>query len=399
MAPDVLLLLTLSVLIWISPYLAKALRLPTPPVEILLGTFLAAAGLLHENRYFDLIAEVGFLYLMFLAGMEVNLKEISGSPRIVIRQAVLFVLTLGILAVVSGLALHFHPIIIASLPLISIGLLASLTKVYGRSQPWLNLAIIVGVLGEIASIAALTILDAASTVGFGWELLFKISYLLFFIASIYLAYRLLQLLFWWFPELKRKLIPSSDNSDQDIRLAMALFFLLITIMMILDLELALGTFIAGVAISAFFHHEKSLEEKMSSLGFGFLVPLFFIHVGVSFDLSALRIPGVLSGALLITGVMIGIRLLAAYHLRRLSSSLDAISVAFALSMPLTLLIAVATIGYDTGTIDRIAYYEMILASLFEVIIAMSAVKIIAFYRERKKQEAWKKEKREAISPR
>jgi len=399
MAPDVLLLLTLSVLIWISPYLAKALRLPTPPVEILLGTFLAAAGLLHENRYFDLIAEVGFLYLMFLAGMEVNLKEISGSPRIVIRQAVLFVLSLGILAVVSGLALHFHPIIIASLPLISIGLLASLTKVYGRSQPWLNLAIIVGVLGEIASIAALTILDAASTVGFGWELLFKISYLLFFIASIYLAYRLLQLLFWWFPELKRKLIPSSDNSDQDIRLAMALFFLLITIMMILDLELALGTFIAGVAISAFFHHEKSLEEKMSSLGFGFLVPLFFIHVGVSFDLSALRIPGVLSGALLITGVMIGIRLLAAYHLRRLSSSLDAISVAFALSMPLTLLIAVATIGYDTGTIDRIAYYEMILASLFEVIIAMSAVKIIAIYRERKKQEAWKKEKREAISPR
>ena len=130
MAPDVLLILTLSVLIWVSPFLAKALRIPTPPVEILLGTLLAAAGLLHENRYFDLIAEVGFLYLMFLAGMEVNLKEISGSPRLVIRQAVLFVLSLGVLAVVSGLLLHFHPIVIASLPLISIGLLASLTNVY-----------------------------------------------------------------------------------------------------------------------------------------------------------------------------------------------------------------------------------------------------------------------------
>ncbi len=399
MAPDVLLILTLSVLIWVSPFLAKALRIPTPPVEILLGTLLAAAGLLHENRYFDLIAEVGFLYLMFLAGMEVNLKEISGSPRLVIRQAVLFVLSLGVLAVVSGLLLHFHPIVIASLPLISIGLLASLTKIYGRSQSWLNLAIIVGVLGEIASIAALTILDAASNVGFGWELVFKISYLLFFIASIYLAYRLLQLLFWWFPELKRKLMPSSDSSDQDIRLAMALFFLLITIMMILDLELALGAFIAGVAISAFFHHEKSLEEKMSSLGFGFLVPLFFIHVGVSFDLSALLMPGVLSGALLITGIMIGIRILAAYHLRRLSGSLDAVSIAFALSMPLTLLIAVATIGYDTGNINLLTYYELILASLFEVIIAMSAVKIIAIYRERKKQQEWRKEKREAVSPR
>ena len=399
MAPDILLILTLSVLLWISPFLAKALRIPTPPVEILLGTLLAAAGLLHENRYFDLIAEVGFLYLMFLAGMEVNLKEISGSPRLVIRQAVLFVLSLGVLAVAGGILLHFHPIVIASLPLISIGLLASLTKIYGRSQPWLNLAIIVGVLGEIASIAALTILDAASNVGFGWELVFQISYLIFFIAAIYLAYRLLQLLFWWFPELKKKLMPSRDSSDQDIRLAMALFFLLITIMMILHLELALGAFIAGVAISAFFHHEKSLEEKMSSLGFGFLVPLFFIHVGVSFDLSALLMPGVFTGALLITGVMIGIRILAAYHLRRLSGSLDAVSVAFALSMPLTLLIAVATIGYDTGNINRITYYELILASLFEVIIAMSAVKIIAIYRERKKQQEWRKEKGEAVTPR
>ncbi|WP_292658712.1 cation:proton antiporter [Nitratifractor sp.] len=399
MAPDVLLILTLSVTLWISPFLAKALRIPTPPIEIILGTLLAAAGFLHENRYFDLIAEMGFLYLMFLAGMEVNLKEISESPRLVIRQAILFVLTLGILAVASGLLLNFSPIVIASLPLISIGLLASLTKIYGRSQPWLNLSIIVGVLGEIASIAALTILDAASNVGFGWELVFQISYLLFFIAAIYLTYRLLQLLFWWFPELKKKLMPSRDSSDQDIRLAMALFFLLITVMMILHLELALGAFIAGVAISAFFHHEKSLEEKMSSLGFGFLVPLFFIHVGVSFDLSALFLPGVFTGALLITGVMILLRLIAAYPLRRLSDTLDAVSVAFALSMPLTLLIAVATIGYDTGNIDRITYYELILASLFEVIIAMSAIKIIARYRERKKREEWKREKQEALSSR
>jgi Kef-type K+ transport system membrane component KefB len=398
MAPDTLLLLTLSVLIWVSPFIAKALRMPTPPVEIILGTLLASAGLLHENAYFHLIAEVGFLYLMFLAGMEVNLKEITGSPAIVIRQAVLFVLTLGLSAVAAGVLLGFPPIVTASLPLISIGLLASLSKLYGRSQPWLNLAIIVGVLGEIASIAALTVLDAASTVGFGWKLLLKLSYLLFFIAAIYLAYRFLQLLFWWFPEFKKKLMPRDDISDQDIRLAMALFFLMVSVMMILHLELALGSFIAGVAISAFFHHEKSLEEKMSSLGFGFLVPIFFIHVGVSFDLPSILLPGVLSGALLITGVMILLRILAAFHLRRLYGSLNALGVAFALSMPLTLLIAVATIGFNTGSIDRITYDQLILASLFEVIIAMSAVKLLTLYREKKKQEAWKKERRGGVTP-
>ena len=392
MAPDVTLLLTLSLLIWLSPFVAKALRLPTPPEENGLGTLLTSAGLLHDNPYFELIAEVGFLYLMFLAGMEVNLKEIGSSSRTLIRQALLFVLSLGGLALGAGLLLELNPIVIVSLPLISIGMLASLSKIYGRKERWLNLAIIVGVLGEIASIAALTVLDAASTVGFGWELVFKVGYLVLFIAAIYLAYHLLHLLFWWFPELKKKLMPQADASDQDIRLAMALFFLMITVMLLLHLELALGAFIAGVAISAFFHHEKALEEKMSSLGFGFLVPLFFIHVGVSFDLPSIRIPGVLSGALEITALMIGIRILAAFHLRRLSGDFDALTIAFALSMPLTLLIAVATIGYTTNNISLITYYKLILASLFELIIAMGVLKLLGVYRERRKQRAWKEGK-------
>jgi Kef-type K+ transport system membrane component KefB len=392
MTPDMILILTLSLLIWLSPFIAKVLRVPTPPVEILLGTLLTSAGLLHDNEYFNLIAEVGFLYLMFLAGMEVNLKEIGSSPRRVIRQALFFVVSLGALAILSGLLLELNPIVIVSLPLISIGMLAPLSKIYGRREHWLNLAIIVGILGEIASIAALTVLDAASSVGFGWELVFKIGYLVLFIAAIYLAYRLLHLLFWWFPELKKKLMPRTDTSDQDIRLAMALFFVMITVMLLLDLELALGAFIAGVAISAFFHHEKRLEEKMSSLGFGFLMPLFFIHVGVSFDLPSILIPGVLSGALMITALMIGIRVLAAFHLRRLYGSFEALAVAFALSMPLTLLIAVATIGYTTNNISLITYYKLILASLFEVIFAMGILKLMGVSRERRRRKEWKKEK-------
>jgi Kef-type K+ transport system membrane component KefB len=399
MAPDVVLILTLSLLIWISPFVAKLLRIPTPPVEIVLGTLLTSAGLLHNNEYFELIAEVGFLYLMFLAGMEVNLKEITSSPPRVIRQALFFVLSLGLLALLSGIVLKLNPIVIVSLPLISIGMLASLSKIYGRKEHWLNLAIIVGVLGEIASIAALTVLDAASNVGFGWELVFKIGYLVLFIAAIYIAYHLLHLLFWWFPELKKKLMPRADTSDQDVRLAMALFFMLITVMLLLHLELALGAFIAGVAISAFFHHEKSLEEKLSSLGFGFLVPLFFIHVGVSFDLESILIPGVLSGALEITLLMIAIRIVAAFHLRKLDTPLDALTVAFALSMPLTLLIAVATIGFTTNNISLLTYYKLILASLFEVILAMGSLKLLGIYRETLRKRVWKREKEGRVTPR
>ncbi len=373
---SITLILALSLLIWSSPFIAKIVRIPTPPIEIIFGSLFAYFGLIQENDYFDLIAEMGFLYLMFLAGMEVDLKKILNSPRSLINKSLLFLAIMGLLAMLSGWIFSLSTIVMVSLPLISIGLLASLSKIYGKDEPWLQLAFVVGILGEIISIAALTILDAASTIGFGWELIIKMGYLLLFMLVIFLLYRFLHLLFWWYPELKASLIPKEDTSEQDIRLAISLFFVLIAVMLALKLELALGAFIAGVAISAFFHHEKKLEEKMSSLGFGFLVPLFFIHVGASFDISALALQGIVSGALLITSLMVFMRILAAYVLRTIYGSRNALLAGLSLSMPLTLLIAVATIGYETHLIDLLSYYQLILASLFEILISMITIKLL-----------------------
>jgi len=376
MPAEITLLLILSLIIWGAPFIAKLVRMPTTPVEIILGSVLAFMGLIHHHEYFDIVAEVGFLYLMFLAGMEVDLKQITKSPRSLIRKAILFIVSLLVLAFGSGLIFDLNTIVVISLPLISIGLLASLSKNYGKEEEWIKLAFIVGVLGEVISIAALTVVNAVSNVGYSLALFEKLGYLFLFILAIYLLYRMLHLLFWWHPELKNTLMPKLDTSDQDVRLAIALFFILISLMLALDLELALGTFIAGVAISAFFHHEKHLEEKMSSLGFGFLVPLFFIHVGASFDLHALAYPRVVTGALLITLLMVGMRVLGGYHLKHIAGERTALLAAFALSMPLTLIIAVATIGYDASIIDIIVYYQLILASLFEVILSMLAIKLL-----------------------
>jgi len=373
---SVTLILILSLLIWGSPFVAKILRLPIPSVEIILGSVVAYFGFIGHNQYFDLIAEVGFLYLMFLAGMEVDLKEITRSPKIVIQKSILFLSLMVGFSIIFGFVFDLHTIVIISMPLISIGLLASLSKVYGKEESWIRLAIIAGVLGEILSIAALTVFDAASTTGFNLSLFIQISYLILFITVIYMLYKMFHLLFWWVPELKGILVPKVDTSSQDVRLAMALFFILIAVMLSLGLELALGAFIAGIAISAFFHHEKALEEKMSSLGFGFLVPLFFIHVGASFDLNALPLEGVVSGALLITVLMVVSRLLAAIVLRGISGSKDALLVALSLSMPLTLLVAVATIGYETKLVDLLTYYQLILASIFEILLSMTLIKAI-----------------------
>ncbi len=373
---NITLILTLSLLIWGSPFVAKIIRIPTPPVEIILGSLFAYIGFIEHNEYFNLIAVVGFLYLMFLAGMEVDLKRLAKSPKIVIQKSILFLVIMVSFSIISGLLFHLSIITIISMPLISIGLLASLTKTYGKEQPWIRLAFVAGILGEVISIAVLTIFDAASSTGINLELVIKIGYLVLFIISVYILYKVLRLTFWWFPEFKKILVPKFDTSDQDIRLAMALFFILIAVMLSLELELALGAFIAGVAISAFFHHEKKLEEKMSSLGFGFLVPLFFIHVGASFDLKSLAIEGVVSGALLITFLMLLSRIVASVVLKSISGLKDSLLIALSLSMPLTLLVAVATIGYETKLINLLSYYQLILASIFEILISMVIIKML-----------------------
>jgi Kef-type K+ transport system membrane component KefB len=374
---NITLILTLSLLIWGSPFVAKVLRMPVPPVEIMLGSIFAYLGFINQNEHFELISQVGFLYLLFLAGMEVNLKQLAKTTKKIIQKSIIFLSLMVFFSISTGFIFNLNIVVIISMPLISIGLLATLSKAYGKEQPWIQLAFTIGIIGEIGSIIVLTIFNAAITTGFGIALLGKMAYLLFFIFMIYSIYRFLRILFWWFPELKKILIPKDDTSDQDIRLSMALFFILIVIVLSLELKLALGAFIAGVAISTFFHHEKKLEEKMSSLGFGFLVPLFFIHVGSSFDLRALPLEGVISGALLITSLMIISRILAAIVLKSIGGAKDALLIALSLSMPLTLLVAVATIGYETKLLDLLSYYQLILASIFEILISMLLINRLA----------------------
>jgi len=376
MTSDIYLILTLSLLLWLSPFFSKLIKIPVPVVEILSGSALATIGLMHKNEYFDLVSEVGFLYLMFLAGMEVNLYQLISAPIKLLQRGAIYIVLIGVLSSIIGYFLKFNVIFIISIPLISIGLLASLSKTYGKDNKWIEYAFIVGVMGEIVSIVTLTILDVASEVGLSKELFVKLSILFGFIFIIYLLYKILDFIFWWSPELKERLMPKNSDSEQDIRLSMALFFLLIVLMIKLHLELALGAFIAGVAISAFFHHKKRLEEKMSSFGFGFLVPLFFIHVGTTFDMTTIMLDGVLKDALLITAVSLFIKVFPGFILKEFMKDREIIIMALSLSMPLTLLVAVATIGYDMKYITFLNYNSLILSAILEVLISMVAIKVL-----------------------
>lgn len=375
MSDNVTLIITISLIIVFSPFFARLFKLPTTPIEIILGSIFGYIGFLHDEHLFELVAEFGFLYLMFIAGTEINLKNTLKTPRRIVKRITLYLLILYTASITISLYLDLGKIFMVLLPLISVGLVATLSKEYGKTS-WLTLSMTAGGIGEIVSIGFLTLTSAALQSGFSFSLLKTIFALLLFLLFMFLVFRAMQLLFWWFPEVSTSLMPLKDNSEQDMRLSMGILFLLIGAMLYLELELAFGAFLAGIFIPTFFEHKHELPEKLSSYGFGFLIPIFFIYIGSSFHLDALTIEGLISKAFIISIVMIIMRVIASLVFIKELGLKDSILMGLSHSMPLTLLIAMATLAFHANSIDELHYYAFILAALFQVIGVMVVIKLI-----------------------
>ncbi len=377
-------LVTISVIIFLSPFFAKLLRIPIAPIEIILGALAGYFGFLKEYHLFEVVAEVGFFYLMFLAGTEVDLKDFLKIDKKVLKQGTIYLFLLYSLSFVVTKSFDLSIIYLVILPLISVGMILTLMKEYGKDQPWLSLGMVIGTLGEVVSISLLTFVGAMLEFGVGYELYRSIGYLILFLGAIVLLFRLLDVLFWWHPELKVYLMPHYDKEEKDIRLSMALFFLMIALMLFLHLEIAFGAFVAGTFIASFFEHKKELPHKLASFGFGFLVPVFFIYVGSTFKLAALSMDGVLLNGFLITLASIGIRIASSLVFIKDLGFKQTVLFGLSHSMPLTLIIAVATIAYKANTIGQSLYFSFILVALFQVIVSMVSIKLISLTNKLKK---------------
>ena len=385
MSDSVVLITTISLIIIFSPFFAKLLKLPTTPIEIILGSVLGFFGLLHDEHLFEIVAELGFLYLMFIAGTEINLKSVLKTPATIMKRVFFYIVILYALSITFSLYFDLGKIFMVLLPLISVGLVAALSKEYGKTE-WLTLSMTAGGIGEVVSIFILTVTSAALSSGVGLGLFKTISALILFLLFMFVLFRTAQLIFWWFPKVSTALMPYQDNKEQDIRLSMGIFFLLVGAMVYLNLELAFGAFLAGIFIPTFFEHKHELPEKLASYGFGFLIPIFFIHIGTTFHLQALAIDGLVLKAIAIAVAMIAMRVIASLVFVKKLGVTDSILMGLSHSMPLTLLIAMATLAYHANSIDTLHYYAFILAALFQVISVMIVIKIINNYKLKKEQK-------------
>jgi len=384
MSDNILLIVSISLIIIFSPFFAKLLKIPITPVEIIFGAVFGYVGFLHEEHLFNIVAELGFLYLIFIAGTEINLKNTIKTPKDLMNKVIIYIAILYAFSITLSLYLGLGKIFMVLLPLISVGLIATLSKEYGKT-PWLSLSMTAGAIGEIVSIGFLTLTSSALHSGLGFALAKTIFALILFLLFMFLLFRAMELLFWWYPEVSTSLMPHQDNKEQDIRLSMGIFFLLVGAMLYLDLELAFGAFLAGIFIPTFFEHKQELPQKLASFGFGFLIPIFFIHIGSSFNLDMLFMDGLIVKALLITLAMTIMRVAAALVFIKELRLIDSILMGLSHSMPLTLLIAMATLAYNAKSIDELHYYALILASLFQAIFVMIIIRLLNNFKLKKEQ--------------
>ncbi|MDN5081829.1 cation:proton antiporter [Aliarcobacter butzleri] len=372
----IILIITVCMIIMAAPIISKMIKTPVVVIEITLGLLCGYLGLIYSDETLKLVAKFGFVYLMFLAGLEINFKLVKIIKATLAVNVILYFILLytisGLVCWLFGLGLTYF----VALPIFSLGMIMMLLKEYGKEQPWLNLALSIGVVGEIISILALTLFSGWTEYGFTSNFFYSILTIALVIVAIILLLRVSYVLFWWFPEIKNFIIPENqdDKHDQDIRFSLSLLLIFVSIMLILKIDVVLGAFTTGLFFKMFFNQKHELLEKIESFGYGFFAPIFFIYTGstVKLDMVTLEI---LHHAIFIMCAIITIRLISSYlvfynYLKFKQTALFALSD----SMPLTFMVAIAMLSYNYGLISQNEYFSFIIASMLDGLFLMVLIR-------------------------
>ncbi|WP_323590521.1 cation:proton antiporter [Aliarcobacter butzleri] len=372
----IILIITVCMIIMAAPIISKMIKTPVVVIEITLGLLCGYLGLIYSDETLKLVAKFGFVYLMFLAGLEINFKLVKIIKATLAVNVILYFILLytisGLVCWLFGLGLTYF----VALPIFSLGMIMMLLKEYGKEQPWLNLALSIGVVGEIISILALTLFSGWTEYGFTSNFFYSILTIALVIVAIILLLRVSYVLFWWFPEIRNFIIPENqdDKHDQDIRFSLSLLLIFVSIMLILKIDVVLGAFTTGLFFKMFFNQKHELLEKIESFGYGFFAPIFFIYTGstVKLDMVTLEI---LHHAIFIMCAIISIRLISSYlvfynYLKFKQTALFALSD----SMPLTFMVAIAMLSYNYGLISQNEYFSFIIASMLDGLFLMVLIR-------------------------
>lgn len=271
------------------PALFPRLGIPGVVLEIAAGVLIGphVLGLAAPGPAITVIAEIGLATLFLLAGFEVDPDVLTGRPlRVALRGWLLSgVLAAGAAFGLAAMGLIAAPLLTGlALTTTAIGALLPILRDAGRlGPPYGPIILAVGAIGEAAPLIALSLILAggAGAVGQGLVL---IAFAAGAAAAVAVASRTSH---GAFAALVARTMGSSGQFP--LRLTMLVMVMLVVLSEGLRIDIVLGAFVAGAIARAAMPHSQheDLLARFDGLGYGLLIPVFFLASGMHIDLPAL----------------------------------------------------------------------------------------------------------------
>ena len=295
--PTWIFFLVLTIILF-APMILERLHIPHIIGMILAGVAIGEYGfnILERDSSFELFGEVGLYYIMFLAGLEMDMEDfkqnkskgiIFGLLSFAIRFSIgmwscMKLLGFGVTtSMLMGCMYASHTLI--SYPIISR---------YGLSKlRCVNITIGGTVIVDTLALIGLAIISGmykGDTSGMFWVMMgIKVTLLTAFIIFI-------------FPIIARKFFRNYSDSIMQFVFVMAMVFLGAGLMQFVGMEGILGAFLTGLVLNRLIPHVSPLMNRLEFVGNAIFIPYFLIGVGMIIDVNALFTGG---PALKVAGIM------------------------------------------------------------------------------------------------
>ncbi len=379
MRSDELLNLTIVLIAaFCAPILHHVIRrthVPAVVIEIVVGIVIGpdVLGWVMADDTVRVVSTIGLSVLLYLAGNEIDVRALRGSVG---RSALIGFVASLILAVATGVAFDaagvvHQPLFIAVvLTATSLGIVAPVLRDAGATTGNVGQFVLAGAaIGDGAAIILLSLFFSKDSSTTSTRIVLLSAFAVFVAAFAFVGSRHTMKM-----PLGRILTQLQDTNAQiRVRGTMVIVLAFAVLANRLGLEAILGSFVAGVVINALDGRAAEthplLKVKLDSIAFGFLVPVFFVTSGITFDLGALLDdPSRLRPVPLFVLALLVVRGLPALLFRAALGWRGSIAAGLLLATSLPFIVAATQIGVAAGMITPAIAAAMVAAGLVSALV-------------------------------
>ena len=368
----------------------KFLRVPVVVGEILAGIALGKSGFHiipdEPDPWLELLSLFGFAFLMFLSGLEIDLRSLhvdtgrgGEDSKKALRKLLLVTFGIFFATLVTSLALSEVLVLFGYLesPYImalimsttSVGLVMPLLKERGEADSnFGQILILSAVVADFTTMLLITVVVAFyDQAGLTLDVLVIGTLFIVFFVVLWLGRRLLS---HESAIVKHLAFAAPKTAELSVRVAMTLMLAFVVFSQIVGAEIILGAFLAGTAISNLSRSSVhgQLGMKLDAIGFGIFIPVFFIMVGARFDVQSLfGDPASLVLVPLLVVFAFVVKVVPSLLLKPFFGKRNAIAAGFLISSRLSLIIAASAIGLRLGVITPEINTAIILVAIITCI--------------------------------